>query len=316
MVPCPVEAVAGLASWSAKMACSRSSWLGVSEFTYKYFCRGLSAAVAVCLVSTTLMSPPAQAAVRTSDVDDVKSLFQEGRAHFEISEYAEAVESFRQAYLKAEVIEDEKLRNEVMVALLYNLAQAHLYAYQVDRDPSHLRQGQLLIERYMVLEPSEKERKDGEELRGQIDEKLAEFESSPEPEPEPQPEPEPKPESDLEPDPVVDARAGRGLIIGGAVVSGLSAVGIGVMGFGLADGPRAQQAFKEAPDAAGRAEAVTRGNRANNLAIAGGVVAGALLTTGVALIVVGVRKRTQEARPQLGLSLHPQHAGITLGMRF
>lgn len=268
-------------------------------------------------ICPVVVSTPAQAVmVRASDIEHVKRLFQEGRAHFEISEYGEAVESFREAYLQAEKIDDDDLRNEVMVALLFNLAQAHLFAYQIDQDPSHLRQGQFLIERYMVLEPSKVERADGQQLREQIDAKLAAHEASAQARaPELEPEVESVSVSEPEPEPMA-LRPGKGLIIGGSVVTGLSAVGLGLMAVGLADGPRAERAFLDAPDAAGREVAADRGARANALAIAGGVTAGALLTAGVALIVVGARKNHNAPRPQLGFAVRPGHVGVTMGTHF
>jgi len=267
----------------------------------------------LAMLTVGLATTPAAAAL-SPQVEEAKRLFQEGRAHFEISEYPEAVASFREAYLQAEAIEDAELRDEVLVALLYNLAQARLFAYKIDRDVAQLRQAQHLIERYLVLEPSEVEREDGRKLKAEVDAELDAYQATKPAEPEVV---EVAPEPEVEPvEKPIKSTAGRGFLIGGSVVTGLSAVGLGLMGFGLADGPGAQQAFLDAPDAAGRERAVARGNRANDLAIAGGVVAGALLTAGVALIVTGARRKHTRTAPQLGLQLQPSQVGISMNMQF
>jgi hypothetical protein len=102
------------------------------------------------------------------------------------------------------------------------------------------------------------------------------------PEPEPPPRPEPR-------------REGRGLIGVGAVSLALGVAGFAVMGAGL---NRARTASEDLPNTLpgpSRDEAIERGLRGNQMAIAGAVIGGVLVPTAIALIAAGVvrRKRGQ-----------------------
>jgi hypothetical protein len=95
-------------------------------------------------------------------------------------------------------------------------------------------------------------------------------------------------------EPKRERQPGTGLIIGGSVALVLGVGGVGLLGAGLAMGQARQREANglDLPAELTRLEQLDRqGATANTLAIAGGVVAGVGVAVGVALIVVGVKKR-------------------------
>jgi hypothetical protein len=94
-----------------------------------------------------------------------------------------------------------------------------------------------------------------------------------------------------------ERRPGTGLIIGGSVALVLGAAGVGMLGAGLATG-QAHQREAEAlslPAELDRLEEIDRmGATSNAIAYAGGAMAGVGIAVGVALIVVGVKRRNAE----------------------
>ena len=100
-----------------------------------------------------------------------------------------------------------------------------------------------------------------------------------------------------EPEPRKKApRDGRGLIAGGSLLTLVGVGGVAMLGAGLATGIGAQKdadALNEADlDFQTKLDDIdAKGKLGNTLAIAGGVVAGVGLAAGIALLVVGVKKR-------------------------
>jgi hypothetical protein len=102
---------------------------------------------------------------------------------------------------------------------------------------------------------------------------------------------------------------GTGLIIGGSVALVLAAGGLGMLGAGLATGQAHQREAESLmlPAELDRLEELDRmGATSNALAYAGGAVAGVGIAVGVALIVVGVKKR-RNAEPSASASWSPDH---------
>ncbi|MCA9718522.1 MAG: hypothetical protein KC468_27880, partial [Myxococcales bacterium] len=251
------------------------------------------------IVAVTIAVGPTPARATTSlavavaldedaDIREAERLFEEGRVHYETSDYLKAVDSYKQAYALAQRINDVEFRREVVGALLFNLARAHARAYGLDSDIAHLRQADELIGRYLALELTPEDQTSGEELQQKIQDELAAAEPETPVEPdEPEPEPAPEPAADEAPADDVDAKPATGLLIAGGVVTGLSAVGLGIMTAGMVSGRRAIDRYNAAADGGAREDIDQLGRRMNALAVAGGVLAGVLLTTGVALLVVG-----------------------------
>jgi hypothetical protein len=91
-------------------------------------------------------------------------------------------------------------------------------------------------------------------------------------------------------------RDGRGLIAGGSLLTVVGVAGLGMLGAGLASGAKAQKDVNNLNpsdlDYQSKVDDLdAKGKLGNTLAIAGGVVAGVGLAAGIALLVVGVKKR-------------------------
>jgi hypothetical protein len=67
-----------------------------------------------------------------------RELFEDGQAKYDTHDYSGAIEAFTAAYRHAEQIDDATLRDEVLARLGFNLARAHVSAYDVDHDDEHL----------------------------------------------------------------------------------------------------------------------------------------------------------------------------------
>jgi hypothetical protein len=107
----------------------------------------------------------------------------------------------------------------------------------------------------------------------------------------------------------------RPLLIGGAVLTALGGGGLAAMSAGLGIGARTERELRAAMDQDLYAGIFDRGRQANTIAWVGGVVGGALLVTGVALLAVGVKRRQSAQRaPRSGLA--PGQAGVGWVLRF
>jgi hypothetical protein len=92
-------------------------------------------------------------------------------------------------------------------------------------------------------------------------------------------------------------RPGTGMIVGGSLALGLGAAGIGMLTAGLVSGQALQRDANalNLPAELGQLEQLDRkGASANALAYAGGAVAGVGVAVGVALIIVGLKRRNAE----------------------
>lgn len=125
-------------------------------------------------------------------------------------------------------------------------------------------------------------------------------------------------------DPKRERKPGTGLIAGGAVALTIGAGGLGMIGAGVALG-QAHQRDAEAlllPDQLAELDELDRkGAQANAITYAGIGVATVGLAVGVALIVVGVKKRKAAGPPdetalRVGGWLDRDAAGVTVGGRF
>lgn len=69
---------------------------------------------------------------------EARALFEDGQAKYDTHDYDGAIEAFTAAYARAEQIEDAALREEALARLGFNLARAHVSAYDIDHDGEHL----------------------------------------------------------------------------------------------------------------------------------------------------------------------------------
>jgi hypothetical protein len=199
-----------------------------------------------------------------------------------------------------------------------NLAlDAYVRAYRADENREHVDKAKTLLDEYEASVEAAGGAL-GSEIsseKAKVEDILAELAAAAVPE-----EEEPDPEPVVNDDPVmVDEKPGQGLVIGGAVMLGVGAAGLGLMIGGLVGGGSAQKQYDAAvPGSPEKATIEKRGQTMNILAITGGVVGGLCVGAGVALLIIGL-KRNKDARlgnvmvlPEVG----PDYAGFGLSGRF
>jgi tetratricopeptide (TPR) repeat protein len=281
------------------------------------------AALATCvsLVCASFVPAVALAAAPESSANaEAEAMFRRGQAKYETADYNGAIDLWTEAYA---LVESTPETASIKALLLYNLAQAHVKAYELDEDDIHLKQAQQLLQSFRNnLELLYEDKAQLDEETKKVDESLAEIEtmlaaSEPaEDQPPPLEEPPPPPEIEPGPEPVADepgdARPGRPLIITGGVLLGLGVGfgGIAIAGAVLGSGAN-DIADLEQTDLAAREQQFATGRTGNVLAIVGTVGAGVLFPIGGALIGVGA-KRNGKAKSGIAL-LQRTRLGATFG---
>lgn len=280
------------------------------------------AALATCVSLVCASFGPSVAlasAPESSANAEAETMFRRGQAKYETADYNGAIELWTEAY---SLVDSTPETASIKALLLYNLAQAHVKAYELDEDVVHLKQAQQLLQSFrnnLELLYEDKAQLDDETKK--VDERLAEIEqmlaaAKPAPEPEDQEEPRPDepppPEIEPEPEGPTDTRPGKPLIITGGVLLGLG-VGAGVVAIaGAVLGSGANDiADLDPSDVDAREQRFATGRTGNTLAIVGAVGAGVLLPIGAALIGVGA-KRNGKAKPGTAF-LHNTRLGANFG---
>jgi hypothetical protein len=85
-------------------------------------------------------------------VMQAQQLFDAGQAKYETHDYLGAIEAFTDAYLRAAEIPDPTRRDFALARLRYNLARAHVFAYDIDANAEHLGLAHRLIADYRANE--------------------------------------------------------------------------------------------------------------------------------------------------------------------
>lgn len=283
--------------------------------------------------SSSALAAPADAA-ESPGAADAESIFRRGQAKYETADYNGAIELWTEAY---GLIDSTPENASIKALIIYNLAQAHTKAFELDDQVIHLKQAQRLLQSFrdnleLLYEDPEAlaaESARVEENLAQIDAQLAAVEAEAEPEPQPEPPPptvEPETEPEEEGPPPKPLKPGKPLIFAGA---GVLAVGVGGLATAIAGvviGTQANDVSEVMEDPEARAEQFARGRTANLMLLIGGITAGALMPTGDALIGVGIarEKRKQKAQqtaaslrvgPNFGGSWG-QGGGLSLSGRF
>jgi len=197
--------------------------------------------------------PAAGEAAEDPKLAEAKTLYQEGEIKFQTAEYDAALGLWKRAYAILPNGDDTRaIRN----ALIYNIAEAHSQAYEVSRNPTHLRTAKVLLERYRTEhrdlygdDPAAvKERAEADDRIAELDKKIAESvalgeQGSPiddgssataqdpnDPQPQPGPtrnlSPSQKWEEEVKADPVLGPQWQKGgkQVGGGAVMIGIGSV--------------------------------------------------------------------------------------------
>lgn len=280
------------------------------------------AALATCVSLVCASFVPAVAlatAPESSANAEAEAMFRRGQAKYETADYNGAINLWTEAYA---LVESTPETASIKALLLYNLAQAHVKAYELDEDAVHLKQAQQLLQSFRNnLELLYEDKAQLDEETKKVDESLAEIEtmlaaSKPVEYQQPPLGEPPPPVIEPEPEPVADdidrTHPGRPLIVTGGVLIGIG-VGSGavaivgaVLGLGAND-----IAGLDPDDLAAREQQFGTGRMGNVLAAVGTVGVGVLFPIGGALIGLGA-KRNGKAKPGLAL-LQRTRLGATFG---
>ena len=232
------------------------------------------------------------------DLGAAQAKFRQGLAHYELFEYADAIQLWNEAY---SLIPDDPDALEVRLKIVYNLAVAHKAAYALDLDVIHLRQAKLQLERYLtgyaelhgVDATTASGAADARELLRHVEEQLAELEREPDEETEP-PVPPPDPGPPSEPPPAVDDPGRPPTLTAGIVLVSLGGAA-GILSIGAAaSGQRIESGIDQTMPGAERASALANGRIANQIAVFSAVAAGVLVVSGGVLLGVGLAKRRKQ----------------------
>jgi hypothetical protein len=226
--------------------------------------------------------------------EESRNLFEEATAEYETSEYIGAVEKYTKAYELSSSIADTELKARVQAAILFNLARAHAKAYALDKRREHLLQAKDLLEKYLTQTADLKNEADAKQFQAETLQELERLENEDEVQRQARERQRAAAQDKSSAnDPTADPQpGGRGLVIGGVSLIGLGIAGGGVATAGAVIGVRASRDYQEGPTREERDAAAKKGQTGNVMLVAGSISAGALLTTGAILAVVGRRRES------------------------
>lgn len=149
----------------------------------------LSLTIAASLVCSPLVLPdrafaaPPDAAAEDPALTEAKALYKEGEVKFQTADYEEALALWKKAFA---ILPDGDEHRAIRHALVYNIAEAHSRAYEVSRNPTHLRKAKILLETYRndhrALYGDEpdavKERSEVDDRIAELDKKIADSEAA------------------------------------------------------------------------------------------------------------------------------------------
>ncbi|MCA9685682.1 MAG: hypothetical protein KC457_26130, partial [Myxococcales bacterium] len=263
---------------------------------------------------------PAEAPMPASDTSEAEGMFRRGQAKYETADYRGAVELWTEAYALVDPIPENA---GIKALLLYNLAQAHVKAYELYAEPIHLKQALMLLQSFetsidVLYEDETARAEEHEKVAAKIAEVQAAITAVEEAEkadktedPPPPVAPPPQDRSDVKP--------GVALLAAGGTLTAIGAAFGGLALGGMVVGSRANDISDLQPDdLAARESRFARGQSGNALAITGAVIGGLMLPVGIALIAVG-SSRNKKARASLAgvaPSFGPQGGGLVFSGRF
>jgi tetratricopeptide (TPR) repeat protein len=223
----------------------------------------LSLTLAVAIASAPLTIPniaaagaPAEApAAEDPAFTEAKALYKQGEVKFQTADYEEALELWKRAFA---ILPDGDEYRGIRHALVYNIAEAHSKAYEISRNPTHLRKAKVLLENYRAAHrelygdesDAVKERSEVDDRIAELDKKIADSQAAGEvamplnednaqaqaqpqqqgPQPIAQPSkpltPQQQWEADVKADPTLgpDWEKGNKRLIGGAILTGIGGI--------------------------------------------------------------------------------------------
>ena len=274
-------------------------------------------------VGVAPLSARAAAPTASKSAPDLGELWRQSQAKMGTSDYAGAIEVLTQLYEQVALDPDAKA---LRLRVRWALHEAHVGAYGVDDDPTHLHVARDLVRKYAdELGPDEtQQREQAAAAIADLDARIAALAVEPEPQPQPQPEPEPEhtpepapdpePAPNIAPAPAPPPEIHKGLVIGGAVLAGLGLASAGMLIGGLVSANRGVDTFETDPDR--RADARTQIRRGNAIGIAGGVLSGVFIVSGSILLGLGLRRARPSSRYSVLPSADPHRIGLSLAGHF
>jgi hypothetical protein len=275
--------------------------------------RARPAALALALA----LAPWAAGATSADDDDgpasaaepDLGELWREAQARMETSDYGGAIEVLTRLYQRIARDPEAKI---LRLRVRWTLQEAHLHAYGLGHDPTHLLVAEDLLVGYLedLGEGEGRLREEGNAALEDVRAKLAEHREQEAQRQEAQRQEAQRrateeaerraaaeaqrDESSTQVEPPSEPtfasdRPARPLWIAGGLLSGLGVVGVGMTIGGFASAGRAVGVFEREPDRRERARDDVR--RGNAIGITGAIVGGTLLTTGAALLAIALRRK-------------------------
>jgi hypothetical protein len=245
-----------------------------------------------------------------------KQLYVEGSALYSASDYAGAIEKFTEA-LKAVTLASD-LDPAVRGALIYNLGKAHVKAYAIDEDASHLRMARDLFERHIdearQYGYEEDEMARAQEELASVEDQLAEIEAQAAAAPGEPTKPDQPASKDT--DKGRKRGLGIGLLVGG---SALVAGGIGMLAFGSGFRRAAENEVEDPGNpTTEEQDFLNREIRKGRIWMGAG---GAVMALGVAGVVFGAvilarAKKNRKAKVTLAPTFGTSWAGAAISGRF
>ena len=113
-----------------------------------------------------------------SPVSQAETLFNSGVSRYEVSDYPGAIDRFSEAYEVSKGIADAQQQAEVLHALQFNLARAHVKSYGIDQDIRHLRIAIDLLNKYIANDAGLETDDEAESLMAVAQSELETHESS------------------------------------------------------------------------------------------------------------------------------------------
>lgn len=282
------------------------------------------------LTALALAAPPEALAAPADDPQALEAFeagFNEGQAQFDRGEYLEAARTWLAA---AANVRETTIHRDNRAAVYEYVVDAYARALENETRPEPLREAFAALDAYCEgftraygtetpVSPKIAAARDEYRQRLAAVEAEKPKDSPPPPGPEPKPE---APQQEVKP-PIADApppgeRPWKGLAIGGGVLIGLG-VGAGVLGaVGAARGRSLTREFDDPanmcslqmPSPACQA-LLDRGERSDAMGIAGAVAGPILVGAGVALLVVGLKRRSAP-RTSVAPRLGPGFVGLGL----
>jgi tetratricopeptide (TPR) repeat protein len=101
-------------------------------------------AASLPLSPVALAAAPAKADKQA--LEEASALYKQGKTKFEMAEYEAAIELWKEAYAKLPDSDDARA---IKTDLVYNISEAQIRAYEIGRDPTHLRKARVLLADYL-----------------------------------------------------------------------------------------------------------------------------------------------------------------------